>query len=215
MFIKFLFKFIKCGVLVCCFAATAAHGFPPANSRAESFSRLIEADLDFDGKTERIDLNSEREQTLQIWRGKRLLWQGVPSRWKPWKLEIADVDGDGQREIIVGIFKATKFFPKAHNCLFVYGWAGGRAHPKWLGSSLARPFTDFLFANLDNETGDELVALETTLDEKKSLAVYRWNSFGFTLDRRRGEWGSARILGAKKGEVSVEADGKQIFFRER
>lgn len=179
-----------------------------------NFTKSIETDLDFNGKKERIDLNSGRDSTLQIWQGKKLIWQGVPARWQPWKLEIADVDGDGKREIIVGVFKSTKFFPKPHNCLFIYGWEGNRAYKKWLGSSLARPFTDFLFADLDEVKGDELIALETNLDGKKSLGIYKWNGFGFTLEHKFGNWQTAEILGVEKRKIWVKADGERLEIGE-
>jgi hypothetical protein len=210
--IKFQFINIK-NLVLPPFALLLLIWLSPISASAESFKKSIEADLDFDGKVERIDLNGDREQTLQIRRGEKLLWQGVPARWKPWKIEIADVDGDGRREIIVGVFKATKFFPKPHNCLFIYEFSGETAFPKWLGSSLSRPFTDFIFADLNSEVaGDELVALETTLEGRKSLAVYHWNSFGYTLDWRRGEWRTAKILSAENKRISVEADGENIFL---
>lgn len=182
------------------------------NASAQTIKKSIDTDLDSDGKVERIDLDADREQTLQIRQGNKLLWQGVPARWKPWKIEIADVDGDGKREIIVGVFKSTKFFPKPHNCLFIYGFNGDTAFPKWLGSSLSRPFTDFTFADLNDEGGDELIAMETTLEGKMSLSVYHWNSFGFTLDWRRGDWQTATLLGVEEGLIQVEADGKDIFL---
>ncbi len=185
-------------------------GLSSISASTQLVKRSIKADLDLDGKVEQIHLNGSQEQTLQIRRGKKLLWQGVPAKWKPWKIEIADVDGDGRREMIVGVFKATKFFAKPHNCLFIYGFAGETAFPKWLGSSLSRPFTDFTFADMDNEGGDELIAMETTLEGRLSLAVYHWNSFGFTLDWHRGEWQTAKIVDVENGLILVEADGKDI-----
>jgi poly-gamma-glutamate synthesis protein (capsule biosynthesis protein) len=178
-----------------------------------SFNKLLKVDLDSDGKPESINLNSERQNSLEIRHEEKLLWQGVPANWKPWKLDIADVDGDGIKEIILGVFKSTKFFPKPHNCLFIYGWNGQQAFPKWLGSSLSRAFTDFIFADLDNrKKGDELIALEKTLEGKKGLTIYNWNGFGFTANRREGDWKTAKILGIKNGSVAVEADGQQIFI---
>jgi hypothetical protein len=177
-----------------------------------SLRKSIEADLDIDGRIERIEINGDREQTLQIWRGKKLLWQGVTAAWKPWKIGIADVDGDGHSEIIVGVFKATKFFTKPHNCLFIYGFSGETAFPKWLGSSLSRPFTDFIFADLSKDGGEELIAMETTLEGRKSLAVYHWNSFGFTLNWRLGDWQTARLLDVENGMIRIEADGNEVFL---
>lgn len=175
------------------------------------YSAIKYADLDHDGRIETIDVDSERPSALEIRRNRKLLWSGVSSGWKPWKLEIADVDGDGKPEIVLGVFKSTKFFPQPHNCLFIYGWALDHAYPKWLGSSLARPFTDFLFADLDEQPGTELFAVETSLDGRKSIGVYRWNGFGFTLERRTGDWHTAKILGSQDGQISVEADGEHLF----
>lgn len=208
---KSLKRLMRFGVLILLLA-----GFSGAQVlRDTSFSQIIETDLDLDGIKESIELNSGREKTLQIRRGETLLWQGVPARWQPWKLRIADVDGDGKLEIAVGVFKSTKFFPKPHNCLFIYGFDKNRAFPKWLGSALSRPFTDFMFADLDGKSGaDELIATETTLEGKRSLAVYDWDSFGFTKKWQRGDWNSIEIINAADGKIIVEADGKRIVLTE-
>jgi hypothetical protein len=177
-------------------------------------STEVESDLDGDGKTERIALNAGLAETVSVWHSGKRLWQGVPKKWKPWKLTTADVDGDGKREIVVGVHKPTRFFPKPHNCLFVYGWDGKQAFPKWLGSSLSRPFTDFIFGNLDDDKADELVSVETTRDGKRCAAVYSWNQFGFVMDWQCGAWKTVRLVEAKEGKVVVEAEGKRIVLRE-
>jgi hypothetical protein len=172
----------------------------------------FETDLDADGKIERIELDSSKSKSLRVYRGETLLWESVPAKWKPWKLSVADVDGDGKREIIVGVFKSTKFFPKPHNCLFVYGWSGSKGFPKWLGSSLGRPFTDFVFADLDDFPGRELVALEKTLDGKRGLSVYHWNSFGFTKYLDFGAWKNAEVVNMLNKKITIEADGKPLVL---
>jgi hypothetical protein len=177
---------------------------------ADPATGIIESDLDRDGRRERIVLDGARDWALTVRRGKAVLWQGVPKRWKPWKLATADVDGDGKREIVLGIHKATHYFPKPHNCLFIYEWDGRSVSPKWLGSSLSKPFTDFAFTDLDSDGRDNLIALETTREGRQCVAVYSWNGFGFTLDWQRGDWTRARLLTAPSGEVFVEADGQRI-----
>lgn len=188
----------------------------PDSSRAASRARaVIEYDLDNDGWRESIVLDGEKDPALSIRRGGKLLWQGVTAKWKPWKLRIADVDGDGRSEIILGVYKATRYFPKPHNCLFVYGWDGSRAFPKWLGSSLSKPFTDFAFADFNADGQNELVALETRRDLLQSVAIYSWNGFGFTLDWQQGAWGKAKLVADKAGSLLVEADGERIALSER
>ncbi|HKS27633.1 MAG TPA: FG-GAP-like repeat-containing protein [Pyrinomonadaceae bacterium] len=170
----------------------------------------LETDLDGDGRRESIVLNKESDPSLSVSHDGRVLWRGVPARWKPWKLMVADVDGDGQREMAVGVYKSTRFFPKPHNCLFIYSWDGRTAGKKWLGSSLSRPFLDFAFADLDGDREEELAAIEMKRDGRLCLAVYSWNGFGFTLDWQRGDWQRARLLHAAREGITVEADGQRL-----
>ncbi|HEY0378587.1 MAG TPA: VCBS repeat-containing protein [Pyrinomonadaceae bacterium] len=173
----------------------------------------VETDLDGDGRVERITLDSTRDPAVRVSHGRRLLWEGVHGRWRPWKLAVADVDGDGRKEIVVGVFKATKFIPRPHNCLFIYEWDGRRGAPKWLGSTLSRPFTDFGFADANGDGRDELYALETRRDGRQSLAAYSWNGFGFTQDWQRGDWLRAALVSVTRDEIKLEADGERVTLR--
>lgn len=178
-------------------------------SAAPSGIVSLEADLDGDGRLERIRLDKESDPSLTVLHGKRVVWRGVPARWKPWKLMVADVDGDGRREIVVGVYKPTRFFPKAHNCLFIYGWDGQAAHPFWLGSTLSRPFLDFAF--VEGKPLNRLLAIETKRDGRVCLAAYTWNGFGFTQDWQRGDWADARLVETARDHVVIEADGARLF----
>jgi hypothetical protein len=175
-----------------------------------SASRVIVADLDGDGRAERVELRADRDPSVSVWRGSRCLWRGVPRRWRPWKLMTADVDGDGRREIVVGVHKSTRYFPRPHNCLFIYGFDGRTVRPKWLGSSLSRPFEDFAFANLDGDRAEELVSVEITRRGTRCLVVYSWNGFGFTADWQRGEWKTARLLETRPGRIVLQADSRRV-----
>ena len=183
---------------------------PVVTSRAEG-TLFVETDLDGDGRVERITLDTAGDPAVSVRHGRRLLWQGVHGRWRPWKLTVADVDGDGRKEIVVGVFKATKFIPRPHNCLFIYDWDGQRAAPKWLGSTLSRPFTDFGFADTDNDGRDELYSIETKRDGRLTLAAYSWNSFGFTQDWQRGDWLKAALVAVTRDEITIEADGEHFI----
>ena len=174
------------------------------------YARRITIDLDRNGKNETLILDAKRDPSLSIYQGKRKTWSGIPRRWKPWKMMTGDVDGDGKHDIILGVHKKTRFMPFEHNCLFVWGFDGKGATKKWLGSSLSKPFSDFLIANVDDDKEDELIALETRRDGRKCLVVYSWIGFGFGADWQSGAWQKACLLRVANKRVVVKADGKNL-----
>lgn len=198
------------GAIFLLVAFVSLRGMP--GSRAPE-RMVITSDLDADGRVERVELDAGRDPSMTVCHSGVCLWRGVPRKWRPWKLTAADVDGDGSREMVVGVHKSTRFFPKPHNCLFVYGWDGRRAFPKWLGSSLSKPFTDFAFADLAGDRAQELVSLEIMRSGRKCIVLYSWSGFGFDFQWQRGSWRSARLVERNRGRVVVEADGKRIVLR--
>jgi hypothetical protein len=100
----------------------------------------------------------------------------------PWKIRLADVDGDGRPELVLGVFKRTRFDPVPRKRLFVYDWPGYTLVPRWLGSRLSLPFEDFAFVDCNGDGRDELVALEQRPGGRRRLMRYDWNGFGFSGD---------------------------------
>lgn len=97
----------------------------------------------------------------------------------PWKIQTADVDGDGKREISIGMYKKTPFHLVMAKRPFVYSWSGNGISPKWLGSRLSRPFDDYIFADINHDGKDEIVSIETLSGGQKVLNSYMWRGFGF------------------------------------
>lgn len=136
------------------------------------------------------------ENLKTIWRQKNL---------NPWKLEIADVDGDGKSEVIAGVWKKSPKDPVMAKRVFVYTWNGNRLMPKWLGSKLSRRFTDFIFSDINNDGWDELFALEDASGGKHRVAAYRWRVFGF-------DWlGCSEGLLDAKG-IGADSDGIYVII---
>ena len=164
------------------------------------------ADLDGEGTTETIVVKPDSDPFLSVRHAGRLVWQGMPKRWKPWKMRLADVDGDGKLEIILGVHKTTRFFPRPHNCPFVFGWDGETVFPKWLGSALSRPFTDFEFLPRPGK-GALLVSIEIMRDAKRRLVAYEWDQFGFAGDWQSNAFGELKFRQSDAGAPHVVAEG--------
>ncbi len=141
------------------------------------------SDLDKDGIEEELYLVGEKGSVY----GKYLVIRSKDKETgkydlealKPWKVMVTDVDGDGMKEISVGVFKTTKFHPEMAKRPFIYNWDKGGISPKWLGSTLSRPFDDYIFADIDGDGMEELIAIELLSDGHKVLNSYKWKGFGF------------------------------------
>jgi hypothetical protein len=121
----------------------------------------------------------------------KILLEKNISYLKPWKIIAEDIDGDGEKEIILGVNKKARFDLKLKNRLFIYEWSNCTLLPKWLGSSLAAPFYDFLIADIDDDQKSELISLEKLKNGLWRVMTYEWNGFGFTGE---AEWRSRRKI---------------------
>lgn len=99
--------------------------------------------------------------------------------FNPWKVIAGDIDGDGIDEISVGVYKKSPLHPVMDKRPFIYSLVNGKLQPKWRGSRLSRPFTDYCFYDIDGDGIDEIIAIELVADNKKRINSYKWKGFGF------------------------------------
>jgi len=107
------------------------------------------------------------------------IWRDRDRGLYPWKLEIAELDGDPEPEIAIGVYKRTRHDGNLARRLFIYDWTGFCMFPKWLGSRLALPMEDFKFTKSDPDGIHRLFTIEHGA-KGKLIRQYRWNGFGFT-----------------------------------
>lgn len=125
---------------------------------------------------------------------------------RPWKIQTADVDGDGMNEISIAMYKKTPFQPFLANRPFLYSWIGTDIAPKWLGSRLAMPFEDYIFEDINGDKKDELVSIERTKEGKRVIRAYCWKGFGFEAIGDSSEYD--RITQLQKGQNSAGMENK-------
>ena len=103
------------------------------------------------------------------------------SRWRlpypVYQFCTGDVDGDGSTDALVGVEKATRYYPYGRR-LFVFKNYKGHVRPLWMGSKLGGTLQDFRFVN------GLVRSLETTADGTYyAVAEYEWSGFGFRFLR--------------------------------
>lgn len=104
-------------------------------------------------------------------------YRGWQLNYPVYRFCTGDVDGDGSTDALVGVVKATRFYPEIGHRIFIFKNYHGKVRPLWMGSRLGGILEDFRFV-------DGLVrAVERTTDGKYVVADYRWDHFGMTFHR--------------------------------
>ena len=94
-----------------------------------------------------------------------------------YRMATGDVDGNGSVDALVGVVKATRFYPEKGRRLFVFKNYHGLIRPLWLGSRLGGQLCDFRFVD------GKVRSLEATNDGRYTVAEYQWSGFGFAFSR--------------------------------
>ena len=94
-----------------------------------------------------------------------------------YRMETGDVDGNGTIEALVGVIKATRFYPEKGRRLFIFKNYQGLVRPMWLGSKLGGILQDFHYHE------GRVRSLETNVKGQYTVAEYLWDDFGLAFER--------------------------------
>lgn len=97
------------------------------------------------------------------------------SRWQlpypVYQFTTGDVDGDGSTDALVGVEKATRYYPMGRR-LFIFKNYKGHVRPLWMGSKLGGILQDFRFID------GRVRSLECSTNGLYAVAEYEWAGFG-------------------------------------
>jgi hypothetical protein len=122
---------------------------------------------------------------------------------KPWKIELADIDGDGIKEILTAIYKKTHFDRKEKNRMFIFNYTDGKLVKKWTGSDIAGAWKNFSVYDILPMKGSELIFIRKS-DNGERISVYYWFDFGFQLFAESKDYENIReATAAGKNKIRI------------
>jgi hypothetical protein len=132
----------------------------------------------------------------------------------PWKVQTADVDGDGIVEISLGVYKTSPFHAEMAKRPFIYNWSKDENYmfPKWLGSRLSRPFEDYVFGDIESNGMDQIISIEFMENGKEILASYAWKGFGFERTAESDVFDDIMELKCKGKDIIAKIKDKDATF---
>lgn len=147
------------------------------------------ADIDMDNEMEKLAITHKKgskfgDKFIILEKDKQNNWLQVYendfSKIKPWKLEVADIDGDNNLEIAIGVYKSTVYDKNERKRLFIfnYNFKDRLLLKKWTGSKLENELIDFYFDDVISLKGYELIT-EEKKETKTITNTYYWFGFGF------------------------------------
>lgn len=137
-------------------------------------------DLTGDGQAEAVHLRDGRLSVLAPdASGPAVEWQG-DSDWRVVDVAPGDPNDDGRGELLLALWKPDAGgVPRSHP--FIIGYRAGIYRTLWGGSAVKRPLREVELADVDGDGVQELIVLEEETPDRRTLAVWCWHGWGFSL----------------------------------
>ena len=165
-------------------------------------------DLTGDGAPE--DVRRVSEQVI-IYQDGSEVWRS-PSTWRVADVALGDPNDDGRNELMLALRKpgldgleppdpAKQNRPRSRP--FMVGYRGGTYRTLWGGSAVAEPIQELSLGDVDGDGAQELIVLEGDDPQRRTVSVWRWHGWGFSLmwRSRSGQYGDLTL--SEDGSISV------------
>jgi len=168
-------------------------------------------DLTGDGLPEHVRRLGERviihQDGVEAWRS--------PATWQVVDLALGDPNDDGRGELLLALWKPglDGLEPSGsgtENTLrsrpFIIGYRGGDYRTLWGGSAVADPIHEVELGDIDGDAAEELIVLEGEGQRQRTVSVWRWHGWGFSLiwRSRPGEYRDLTL--EEDGSITVAAE---------
>jgi hypothetical protein len=128
---------------------------------------------------------------------------------------LGDPNDDGRGELLLALWKAgldgleppspeKKRVPRSHP--FIIGYRGGIYRTLWGGSAVDNPIHEVELGDVAGDRAQELIVLEGDNSRERTISVWRWHGWGFSLMWRSGPGPYRDVALAEDGAISVAAD---------
>jgi hypothetical protein len=100
-------------------------------------------------------------------------------KYPVYRFDVADVNGDGNTDVLLGVIKGTRFDKRPNRRLSILQIDSNKFRPLWLGSRLCMKLIDFRAGVVSGKT--TIKTLEKNAKGGFSVGLYEWESFGLSL----------------------------------
>ncbi len=168
-------------------------------------------DLSGDGALEHVRRVGERvviySDGAEVWRS--------PAIWRVVDVALGDPNGDGRGEVLLALWKPgldgletpspeKRRMPRSHP--FIVGYRGGSYRTLWGGSAVSVPIHEVELGDVDGDMAQELIVLEGDERGERTVSVWHWHGWGFSLTWRSAPGAYRDLILGKDGMISVTVE---------